>query len=351
MNPEMQTKAAILYQLNEPLEIETLQMPRLEAGQVLVKIAYSGLCGTQLLEIQGKKGIDRYLPHALGHEASGTVVEIGPGVTRLKPSDRVVLSWIKGPGLDAKGPGYRTARDGAVVNAGSIATFSELAIVAENRCTVIPPEFSLDAAALLGCAVPTGAGIVLNQMRANGSDSLVIFGAGGIGLSALLAAASLNCFPIVVVDISHDKLEFAKSLGATDVVSALSPSALEEIQSITRGGADFCLEASGAAPAMELAFQATRRHGGRCILAGNLCHGSTIAIDPFELIMGKCVEGTVGGNANMPRDIASYLRLNRKGSFPFERLISNIYGLDTINQGFESLKKGLLGRALIQMET
>ena len=151
----MQTEAAVLSELNQPLRLSKLTIPDLKFGQVLVEVAYSGVCHSQLLEVHGKRGLDRFLPHTLGHEGSGTVLKVGPGVTKVKPSDRVVLSWIKGSGADLPFTIYQSAEE--TVNSGAISTFMRHTVTCENRVTPIPDAMPLREAALLGCAIPTGA--------------------------------------------------------------------------------------------------------------------------------------------------------------------------------------------------
>ena len=220
----MKTTAAILVETGRPLEIVTLQLPDLSPGQVIVEIAYSGVCHTQLLEARGHRGEDAYLPHCLGHEGSGTVLEIGPGVTKVKPGQRVIMSWIKGSGLEV--PGTRYDWDKGPVNAGGVTTFQQHAVVSENRLTPAPEELSYKLAALVGCAVPTGVGVVLNTVIAQRGESAVVFGAGGIGLCALAGLAAAGCDPIIAVDIAPAKLEAARELGATATIDASAEEAL-----------------------------------------------------------------------------------------------------------------------------
>src|SRR5262245_47512663 len=156
----MKTTAAILVELGRPLELADIDIPPLKPGQVLVEVAYSGVCHTQVGEVRGHRGADRFLPHCLGHEGSGIVREVGAGVTKVKPGDQAILSWIKGSGADVPGTVYRWGD--RQVNAGGITTFSTYSVLSENRLTVLPPGLSLRQAALVGCAVPTGAGVVFN---------------------------------------------------------------------------------------------------------------------------------------------------------------------------------------------
>ena len=175
----VKTQAAVLEKIGQPLAIRELEMPDLKPGQVLVRVAYSGVCRSQLMEVTGGRGADPYLPHLLGHEGSGTVLSVGPGVLKVKPGDRVVLTWIKAAGRTASGGVYH--RERARINAGPIVTFTELAIISEDRCVPLPEGIPMDLAALLGCAVPTGAGIVFNRFQPSTSHSIAVFGLGGVG--------------------------------------------------------------------------------------------------------------------------------------------------------------------------
>src|SRR3990167_11480433 len=202
-------KAAILTELRAPLVITEVEMPQtLAVGQVLVKMHYSGICGSQLGEIDGAKGDDKFLPHLLGHEGSGTVIAIGAGVRHVKPDDKVVLHWRKGLGIESDTPSYQW--NGRKVNAGWIATFNEYAIVSENRATKIPADSDLDVAALFGCAVTTGFGVIENNAKVKIGESVVVFGAGGIGLNIIQAAALVSSYPIIAVDLYDNKLKLAE---------------------------------------------------------------------------------------------------------------------------------------------
>ena len=172
-------KAAILVKQNEPLEIDDVEVPDLGYGQVLVNIKNSGICGKQIDEITGKRGKDPYLPHLLGHEGAGIVKDIGPGVTKVKKGDHIVLHWMKGPGIDSSTPQF--SRKGSPINAGWVTTFSEYTIASENRVTPIDKDIDFDVASLLGCAVTTGLGIVFNDLNLKPGQSTAVFGAGGVG--------------------------------------------------------------------------------------------------------------------------------------------------------------------------
>lgn len=344
----MKTKAAILVEHNRPLRItDNIDMPEPDFGQVLVRIRYTGICGSQIMEIKGCRGHDPWLPHMLGHEASGTVMETGPGVTQVKSGDEVVLSWIKGPGLDV--PGARYKHDGKVINAGPVTTFSQYTIVSENRCTKITKEIPPDVSALLGCAVLTGFGAVTNFLNYSRGRSIAIFGLGGIGLSGLMAARYHNLEPIIAVDVIQDKLILAEELGATHLVDASQQDVVENIRKLTKGGVSFSFEASGKTDVIETSFKSVHMEGGICVFAGHPPFNERISLDPFDLICGKKIFGTWGGESRPERDIPFLIDLYVQGRLPLERLISRTYCLDDINLAITDMQGGSSGRILVKM--
>jgi len=344
----MNTRAAVLYETCSPLVVEEIQLPRLKPGQVLVDMAYSGVCHTQLLEVNGKRGPDRYLPHCLGHEGSGVVLDVGPTVEKVSPGDRVVLSWIKGSGSDVPSTIYQSGE--SKINSGAISTFMEHTITCENRVTLIDERMPLKEAALLGCAIPTGAGAIFNTEGIRPGSHVAIFGIGGVGISAVMASKLMNCTMVIGVDIVEAKLAEAKRFGATHIINALTEDPLEAILEITSGaGVDFAVEAVGNQRTMELAFRCVRERGGVCILAGNLPHGGKVSIDPFDLINGRRIIGTFGGETQPDRDIPLYAELYLNGKLDLSSMISRIFSLDQINDALSDLERGAVVRGLLDL--
>ncbi|MBL78530.1 MAG: acetoin dehydrogenase [Nitrosomonadaceae bacterium] len=345
----MKTKAAVLTQTNQSLEIEELEIPTLKEGQVLVKIAFSGVCHSQLNEVRGLKGVDNFLPHTLGHEGSGIVQEVGPGVKKVTEGNTVILTWIKGNGFDIPSTTYRR-NDGSVVNSGAISTFMNYAVVSENRVIPVSNEHSLRELPLLGCAIPTGAGIVFNTAKINKGETVAVFGVGGVGLSAIIGARLREAKSIIAIDIFNHKLELARNLGATHTINFKEQDIAACLNEITHNaGLDFSIEASGNRKAMELAFNSIRTGGGLCVIAGNLPAGETISINPIELIKGKQIVGSWGGETQPDKDIPIYLNLYKTGKLKLNSLITQTYKLEEINQALDELEKGMLGRGLIEM--
>ena len=308
----IKTEAAVLYEQNKPLVIEKLEIPPLQQGQALVKILFTGICGTTINEMRGIKGPDKYLPHCIGHEASGIIEKTGPGVTKIKNGDYVVLSWIKGLGLDT--PCCTYLKNNVKINSGAITTFNKFSVVSENRIVKIPNEIPPDVAALLGCAFPTGAGIIKNILKVKSTDKLAIFGTGGVGLSAIMFANTVGCSNIIAIDIYDKKLELAKEVGATDIINAKKDDVIGRIKELTNSqGVDYSVESSGDKTVMEMAFGAIR-NGGTTVIAGNLKKDEKICIDPYGLINGKKILGTWGGETEPDNDIPFYseLYLNAK---------------------------------------
>ncbi|MEW6419819.1 MAG: zinc-binding dehydrogenase [Nitrospirota bacterium] len=345
----MKTLAAVLYEINKPLQIEELIVPELKPGQVLVNVVYSGICHSQLNEIRGLKGEDKFLPHTLGHEGSGIVEAIGEGVKKVKIGDYVVLTWIKGSGADVPSTFYKRS-DGTIINSGAISTFLTKAVISENRLVKIPKEMSLREASLLGCAIPTGAGIVMNTAKVSSNNSVAIFGIGGIGLSALLAAKLAGAKVIIAIDVLDHKLEQAIKFGATHTINARKQDVLSEIMNISNNlGVDYAIESAGKKESMETAFQSVRDNGGLCIIAGNLPQGEQISINPFDLIKGKRIIGTWGGETNPDKDIPRYVDLYLSGKFKLEALITHLYKLEDVNEALSALDSGEVGRIIIEV--
>lgn len=343
----MKTLAAVLVETGRPLELVELGLPALRPGQALVEIAFSGVCHTQLLECRGHRGPDRFLPHCLGHEGSGTVVEVGPGVTKTKPGDHVVLSWLKGSGSTVVGTQYDWS--GRTVNAGPVTTFQRHAVVSDSRLTVVPTDFPLATAALVGCAVPTGVGVVFNTAAARPGQSIAVFGAGGIGLCAIAAARATGCDPVIAVDLLPSKLDIARTMGATHTIDAAAGDVVAAIKAICPTGLDIAIESSGRPVVMAQSLSAVRPQGGTAVVVGNAHAGETLSIDPQQLNQGKRLLGTWGGDSDPDRDYGRYCRLLTAGKIDIAPLLSTPYPLERINEALDDLEAGCVARPLIAM--
>jgi S-(hydroxymethyl)glutathione dehydrogenase/alcohol dehydrogenase len=342
-------RAAILVEQHKPLVVDEVELPEhLEPGQVLVKIHCSGICGSQLGEIDGAKGEDRFLPHLLGHEGSGSVVEVGPGVRYVWPGDTVVLHWRKGAGIEAMTPTYRWR--GRTVNAGWVTTFNEYAVVSENRLTPVPSNTDLEVATLFGCAVTTGFGVIQNNAKVRMGESVVVFGAGGVGLNIVQAAALVTAHPIIAVDRFDNRLELARLFGASHLVNG----ALEDPWDCIRGivgvaGVDVFIDNTGLPEIIQMGYDLTRLKG-RVTLVGVPMKGANISIYSLPLHFGKVLSGSHGGEAAPAEDIPRYLRLHDSGRIRLRDLITHRVVLNDINEGISDLRNGsVAGRCVVHM--
>lgn len=341
-------KAAVLRELGAPLAlVDGIAVPPLKPAQVLVRIAFTGVCHSQVMEARGRRGADNWLPHMLGHEATGRVMRVGEGVSKVKPGDLVVLSWIKGAGADAGGCQYLHGDE--LINAGGVTTFSDETIVSENRVTLLPEGVPLDVAVLFGCAMPTGAGLVLHELQPRPGTTIAVFGVGGIGMCALMACAMHDFAKVIAVDVSDEKLALAASLGAHVTVNARTADPVAAIRQETGGtGVDYSVDASGVARVIEQAFEATHRTG-IAIFASHPATGDKIALDPHALISGKQIRGSWGGGSDIDRDIPAFAALYRSGKLPLERLVSRRYSLDRINEALDDLEQGRVIRPVVEI--
>lgn len=341
-------RAAVLTELGEPLTVmDDIAIPDLREGQVLVRLAYSGVCHSQLMEARGGRGPDRWLPHMLGHEATGRVLQVGHGVAKVAPDDLVVLGWIKGQGCEAGGCQY--PHGDVVINAGGITTFSDHSVVSENRLVKLPEGVPLDLGVLFGCALPTGAGLVFNEVQPEKDAHVAVFGLGGVGLAALIAARTYDV-SLIAIDVSAEKLQLARELGADHVIDASIDNPVERLRQMTNGGADYCVECSGQTRVIEQAFLASHPSRGRTFFASHPPSGEMISLDPHHLIAGRRIQGSWGGASQPDRDVPRMAELWRAGKLPLERLISERrYRLDEINEALDDLAEGRALRPVVEL--
>lgn len=342
------TRAAVLEELGKPLAIKEIELPPLLTGQVLVKVFFSGVCRSQLMEVRGGRGHDPWLPHLLGHEGSGEVIAVGKGVTKVGIGDEVILGWIKGEGLDA--PGAKYLCKGQTINSGRVTTFCHHTVVSESRLVKKPAGLPRDVAVLFGCALPTGAGMVFNELQPSPGQSVVVLGLGGIGLSALMALHAFECKQIIAIDVSDEKLALAKDFGASHTVNPLREDSKNAVMQWTHGGADICVESAGTITSIELGFSLIRKGGGKLLFASHPPEGEPIRIAPHELISGKRIAGSWGGGSMPDRDIPRMFKVFGESAIPLDRLLTKRYQLDEINQALDDLEAGRVFRPLIAMD-
>ncbi len=374
----MRIRAAVLtqsgltrpYADTQPLSVEEIELHAPGPGEVLVRIAAAGLCHSDLSVIDRSR--PRPLPMVLGHEASGVVDQVGFGVMEVVPGDHVVFSYVptcgrcisclsERPALCEAGA--RTNLTGTLLTGGprlvrpdggflhhhlGVSAFADHAVVSEGSIVKVDPSVPLERAALFGCAVLTGVGAVVNTARAQAGSSAVIFGLGGVGMSAVMGAHLAGCHPIVAVDVVAAKLDLALELGATDAVRADDPGARETIVALTGGGGQTVVEAAGKASVLAQAYAATRR-GGVTVSTGLPDPTQQLSIPAVSLVVEeRTLKGSYMGSAVPRRDVPRFIALAEAGRLPVDRLVSGTLALEDINAGFDALAEGSVVRQIVR---
>jgi|3_EtaG_2_1085321.scaffolds.fasta_scaffold06403_3 S-(hydroxymethyl)glutathione dehydrogenase/alcohol dehydrogenase len=340
--------AAILNKQNENLILDDVEAFALDVGQVLVKVEASSICGRQIAEITGRKGEDHYLPHLLGHEGCGVVEDIGLGVTTVKTGDKVVMHWRKGEGIESTFPRYKWGSQ--IIGGGLLTTLSEKSVVAENRITKIPDDIPADVASLLGCATTTGLGLVNNEADLKIGQSIVVIGAGGVGLNVIQAAKLVSANPIIAVDIHKDKLAKALDMGATAVIDNSITNIREALDNLNLKKIDVVVETVGFPALIEIAYSIASA-GGKLILVGQPDFRQSLTIEGFSNnIKGLTVKDSEGGLTQPSVDIPRYINLYQSGVLKLHELITNTYSLKNINEAISDMKDGkVVGKCIIKM--
>ena len=360
-------KASVLFEQGAPLRVEELDLEGPREGEVLVRMAASGVCHSCLHAADGSwKGVP--VPIVLGDEGAGTVESVGAGVRELQAGDHVILSWaptcgrchycvIGRPNLCEKRlPGRGLLPDGTtrmalggkpVYHYGHVATYASRTVVHESSAIRIDPAMPLDRAALVGCSVMTGVGAVLNTARVPAGASMAVFGTGGVGLNVVQGGAMVAAHPIIAVDVKPARLEHALALGATHAVDASKEDPAAAIRRITGRGADFTFVAVGNAPAVGQAADALAP-GGTCVVIGVPPTGQTFPLDLRPLVTGeRAIVGSRYGSARTREDLPRLVTLYQAGKLKIDELITKRYGLEEANEAFRALAAGELGRGLI----
>ena len=342
-------RAAILERSLSPLRIGRIDWSgQLLPGQVLVRLEFSGICGAQINEIDAVKGPDKFLPHLLGHEGYGQVVEIGPAVTTVAPGENVVLHWMQGAGIQSENPSYQDEK--GTVNAGWVTSLSEFAVISENRCTPIVSDLPSSLLPLFGCAATTAAGVIGKEAKLRLGESLVVLGAGGVGLLAIMAARASGASDIVAVDIAQNRLAAAEDAGANVTLLSKENETLRDVI-LERLGAppDVVVETSGARPMIELAYT-LGQPTGRVVLVGVPRVDEPVLIESLPLHFGMKLTGSKGGSSDPTRDIPMLVRAAESGIFPLGSMPLTILPLSKINEAIGALRGGAPGRVVIDCQ-
>ncbi len=361
-------QAAVLDGPGRPFDVREVELDEPNAGEVLVRIAASGLCGSDLKALDGLRAIASF-PVILGHEAAGVVEEVGEGVERLRPGDHVVLSILSACGSCAdcrRGrPNYCSTTAGAqpagnLLDGSSrltmngrrlnhfltVSSFAEYAVVPASAATVIDPAMPLDRAALIGCAVLTGYGAVHNSARVQAGSSVAVFGCGGVGLSAVQGARLAGAETIVAVDVHPAKLALASSLGATETVDARCGDPSGAVREATGGGADYAFEAAGRPDTIEQAWNSLAV-GGLLTVIGTLPSGAKLMLAADPLIEEKRIAGCYLGSASPEGDVPALVERYLDGELQLDELVSRRIGLADLDDGFARLREGTEARQVV----
>lgn len=338
---------AILNKIQKPLIFQNLKIPMPNDHQLLVKIKYTYICGTQLNEINGKKGNDKYLPHVLGHEASGVVLETGKQVKKFKPGDNVILSWIKKNGHESENPFYLNSKK-KIINSGQVSTFSQLSLVSKTRVYKLLKGMPMDIAALFGCAIPTGFGIVFKYIKKIKKNEFVgIYGVGGVGMMSIIALKLLGISNIYAIDKNKNNLKIAKKFGCKKIYTPHVFSKEIINSKINKKLIKYNIEISGDKKMMEMATKNLSSKGS-CILAGNVKYGFKINLNPYELIFGKKIFGFSGSDLPLDKNFKKYYQLIKKINYNKLRKVFKVYKFKKINQAIADFKNGKTLRPLIK---
>ncbi|MCW2839327.1 MAG: Zn-dependent alcohol dehydrogenase [Aeromicrobium sp.] len=363
-------RAAVLRSPHHPLTIEDLTLDAPRAGEVRVRIEATGVCHSDLHYARGD--LPSRVPIVLGHEGAGIVLEVGPGVEDLAPGDKVVLTWRPRcgqceycssgrPGLCVEGRVHAESngllRGGTRLRAGEeevhhlmgLSCFAEECVVSQESVLRVPADVPSDIAAIVGCAVVTGMGVVLNRMPGAGGQAVLVIGAGGVGLSAIIGAVLVGAHPIIAVDLSTEKLDKARELGATHVIDARREDVAREVLAITGSGAQWVVDAIGSQATVTQAM-ASLRPGGTTFMVGLGGPADQVSVPLNNLVQAeKSLQGSLYGSSNIGVQLPRILDLYRAGRIPLDRLRGPTYRLDDVNEALAGLSGGTVGRAVISM--
>ncbi|MCX5906333.1 MAG: Zn-dependent alcohol dehydrogenase [Deltaproteobacteria bacterium] len=365
----MKAKAAILFEVGKRLEIREIDVEPPRAGEVLIKMAAGGVCHSDLHVMTGH--LAGPIPSVLGHEGSGVIAEVGPGVTSLKPGDHVIPLWRLScgvcefcsdsrPALCPEGSQVRsTGRflDGTtrfklngmeIKHFAGVSSFSEYSVMPARAVLKIPNDFPLDKAALLGCGVITGVGAVFNAARVKPGSSVVVFGCGGVGINCIQGAAIAGAEKVIAVDKLPNKLQYAKTFGATHTIDASKGNPVEQVRALTGGrGVDYAFEVIGLPAVIRQAYDCLCKRGV-CVVVGVAPMTMEVSVPIMTLVFEeKVLTGSVYGSARPWIDIPMLMRLYQAGKLKLDELLTRKYPFAQINEAYEALERGEVLRSIV----
>jgi Zn-dependent alcohol dehydrogenase len=363
----MRITAAVLYDANKPYSIETVDLDPAKRGEVLVKVGAAGICRSDLHFQKGEATI--VMPAVLGHEGSGTVEAVGEGVRMVKPGDRVILSFVPNFGHchsfetgrpylcdeHARTNGklfdgtsrLRTLVGQDLTHMGKVACFAEYAVVPEAGCIPAPAGLGFPQMALIGCSVTTRVGAALFNAGVAAGDSVAVIGCGGVGINVIHGARLAGATTIVAVDVKDSALAFSRKFGATHTVNARTEAAVERVQAITGGGAQYAFEAYGGGATTRMAVEMLRKRG-TAVIVGIAPAGDAVTLEPLVITrMEKTIRRCYYGSARPRRDMPRIVDWHARGLLDIDGLVTRRYGLADINRAYEDLDSDAVGRGVI----
>lgn len=363
----MKIKAAVVREAAGPFKIEEIELEEPRADEVLIRIVSSGLCHTDLVARMQYLPIP--LPGVFGHEGAGVVEKVGSQVTKVKPGDHVATSYLSCGVCDSckkgipgwcpdfkklnfggrRADGSTTMKKGGETIYGSFfgqSTFATHSLVSERSVVKVPSDVPLEILSPMGCGIQTGAGGVINSLSPKPGSSIVVFGIGSVGLSAIMAAAVCGCTKIIGVDVVESRLKLAKEFGVTHTIESSKVNAVEEIKKITGGGVAYSLECTGIPAVFRQAVDCLMM-GGVCGLIGVAPVGVEVHLEMQTVLDGRTIKGIVEGDCIPDVFIPQLIELYKQGRFPFDRLLK-FYSLDQINEAAEDSEKGKTLKAVLK---
>lgn len=344
-------KAAVLEKLNKPLQIrKNLNYKNLSLGQVLVKIYYTGVCRSQIYEIFNGRNNKKFLPHLLGHEATGVVEKKHKSVKKVNIGDRVILTWIKTRGIQSKNPIYSCKEIKKKINSGSVTTFSSHSIVSENRIVKLDKNINLKKGVILGCAFPTGAGMIINKTKLNKKKNICFVGLGGVGISSLITSLNFKTKEIFAIDINSNRIKRLRKCLNKKINFICIQNKKDKIKTLhnLRNYFDYVIESSGNTKGIEFSLSLLKNNG-TMIFASHPNKTEKINIDPFELIKGKKIFGSWGGDIDYDKQKRQIFKFFKKIKNYNKIFYEKEYNLENINIAIDDLKSGKVLRPIIKL--
>ena len=356
-------KAAVLREVDRPLEVEDVQIDKPGPREVLVRTRATGVCHSDLHYVEGKYSIT--MPAVLGHEAAGTVEAVGEQVSYVKPGDTVILCLsvfcghcemcLSGrPVLCSRVDVIRTPDEQPRLSQGDttltqmalLGSFAEQMLVHEHSVVKVREDVPFEQLALIGCRVTTGLGATLNTAKVEPGSTVAVIGCGGVGLNCIQGAVLAGALRIIAVDEVETKLTLAQEFGATDVVDASGGAVAEKIMNLTDGGVDYSFEAIGKKETAEQAF-AILRPGGTATIVGMIPQGTKIELEGSSFLRERRIQGSRMGSNRFRTDIPRYIEFYRQGRLKLDQLVSQRMKLEQVNEAFEDIKQGHVARSVI----